>query len=84
MTVITAQRSALAVVLRHGTVVVEKGNIPILNNVRIAVSRGQASLTFTDTSLWFSTAIAADADAITVTTLPAALLKGAVDSMEPA
>jgi DNA polymerase-3 subunit beta len=84
VTVIVAKRADLASVLRHGIAVLEKGGIPVLNNVRIAVARGRADLTFTDMSLWFSASIAAEADAITATTLPAALLRGAVESMEGA
>lgn len=84
MTKITINRVALANALKHGASIVEKSGIDVIGNVRLGFGKGQCVLLFTDLSLWLSTNIAADADAITVTTLPAQLLSRTVDAMEGA
>jgi len=82
MTKITINRAALANALKHGASIVEKTGVDVIGNVRLGFGKGQAALVFTDLSLWLTTNIAADADTITVTTLPAQLLSRAVDAME--
>lgn len=82
MTIITASRTDLSSALKHGASIIEKSGIDVTGNVRFAVAKGRLSLMFTDRSIWLSTSIAATADAITVTTLPATLLSRAVDAME--
>jgi DNA polymerase-3 subunit beta len=82
MTIIIANRQTLAAALKHGASIVEKSGVDVVNNARLSVQRGQLALMFTDLSLWLSTSIAVEADAITVTSIPATLLSRAVDAME--
>jgi len=82
MTIITANRATLAAALKHGASIIEKSNIPVINNVRLSVARGQAALLFTDRSLWLSVSVEARSDTITAITLPAALFSRTVAAMD--
>lgn len=83
MTNIEAPLPLTAKILALGSAIVSPNpSAPVLGNVRLSVSKGEAAFTFTDLQMWLSTSLPVDADAITVTTLPAGLLARAVGAME--
>lgn len=83
MTSIEAPLTLTAKILALGSAIVSPSpSAPVLSNVRLSVSKGEAAFTFTDLQMWLSTSLPVDADAITVTTLPAGLLARAVGAME--
>jgi DNA polymerase III subunit beta len=83
MTNIEISAPELSKALKIGAAIVS-GNehAPVLNNMRLSVEKGRASLAFSDLNLWLSTSVPATADAITATTIPAALFSKAAAAIE--